>query len=387
MPGPRLHPPTTLDNASVISLFSGGGGLDLGVERAGFSTRAAVEIERYACQALRVNRERQLAAGTRSFLADAQILEQSVTDTTVSDLTRASGLRPGSAALLVGGPPCVTFSVAGRREGLGAATGRLFEDYVRLLRGVRPAGLIYENVKGLLTAPDEHGRRGGAFDTIYQALQDAGYALSWRLVNAADYGVPQFRERIIILGLRGSTPPLFPEPSHYDSERPAPLADPPLLPWRTVADAIGDMPPAVLQGTEPALPNHFARRHGPEVTASFAATPPGQRNPLFKRDRLRWDRPSKVIRAQGKPKADGSGQKNSSHQPLHPDEPRQLTVRECARIQTFPDEYWLPDTFLNGYRIVGDAVPPTLAQALGSAMREALGLPRVAGSTSSAQAA
>src|SRR5207253_4629009 len=95
----------------------------------------------------------------------------------------------------------------------------------------------------------------------------------------------------------------------------------------------------------------------------------GKRNDSYKRDRLRWDRPAKVIRAQGKPKPDGSGQKNSSHQAIHPDEPRQLTVRECARIQTFPDWYVLPKTFVNGYRIVGDAVPVELARILGRALR------------------
>lgn len=358
---------------AAVSLFSGGGGLDMGAERAGFDTRAAVEIERYACEALRRNQHAPLGDGT-GFLASAEILEQSVTDTDARELLRRARLRKGEAALLIGGPPCVSFSVAGRRRGLQDETGRLFEHYARIVRGVQPAGIIYENVKGLLTAPDQDGRKGGAFEAIHSALEAAGYALSWRLVNAADYGVPQFRERVIILGLRGSEPPTFPEPTHHDPDRPAPLADPPLLAWRTVRDAIGDMPPAALPGEEPRLPNHIARRHGPEVVASFAETPPGQRNQKFKRDRLRWDRPSKVIRAQGKPKSDGSGQKNSSHQPLHPEEHRQLTPRECARIQTFPDWYWLPDTFLNGYRIIGDAVPPALAETMARAMLDVLGL-------------
>src|SRR5205085_8207039 len=105
-----------------------------------------------------------------------------------------------------------------KREGLSAETGRLFEEYVRLLRALQPAGLIYENVKGLLTAPDEHGRRGGAFERIHSALSEEGYALTWRLVNSADYGVPQQRERVIILGKRGRFAPEFPDPTHYDPE-------------------------------------------------------------------------------------------------------------------------------------------------------------------------
>jgi DNA (cytosine-5)-methyltransferase 1 len=349
----------------IVSLFSGAGGIDLGLERAGFSTRVAVEWERYACETLRRNRGIE-----GRFLEDADILERNVRSVSGAALLRSANLRPGEAALLAGGPPCVTFSVAGRREGLTADTGRLFEQYVRLLRALRPEGLIYENVKGLVSAVGFDGRPGGAFAEILGAIAGEGYSLTWQVVNAADYGVPQQRERLIILGRRGKVAPSFPDPTHADPAREALGV---LEPWRTVADAIADLPPAAAPGTEPEIANHVARRHSLDTQTSFAATLPGQRNPRFKRDRLRWDRPSKVIRAQGKPKADGSGQKNSSHQPLHPEEHRQLTPRECARIQTFPDTYWLPATFVNGYRVVGDAVPPLLAERLGRHMLGALG--------------
>lgn len=362
---------------AAISLFSGAGGLDLGLDRAGLRTRAAVEWEPYACEALRRNRGVE-----GSFLEGADILERDVRTVSGAELLRAAGVRRGEAALLAGGPPCVTFSVAGRREGLTADTGRLFEDYVRLLRAVRPEGLIYENVKGLLTAVGSDGVAGGAFREIANAIAAEGYALTWRVVNAADYGVPQQRERVIILGRRGRRAPGFPEPTHFDPDRIG-AEGRGLQPWATVGDAIGGLPPAAPPGAEPPVPNHVARRHSPETQASFAQTPPGQRNQRLKRDRLRWDRPSKVIRAQGKPKADGSGQKNSSHQPLHPIEHRQLTPRECALIQTFPDAYWLPVTFVNAYRMMGDAVPPLLAEQLGRHMLAEL---RIAGATLQATA-
>lgn len=352
---------------SVVSLFSGGGGLDLGLELAGFETRAAVEWEAYACRTLRDNAASRMLLPTGAhYLEACEVLERSVRDVTSDELLAAARLVPGEAALLAGGPPCVTFSVAGKREGLQAETGRLFEDYVRLLRDVQPAGLIFENVKGLINAVDERGERGGAFKRISAALEDAGYALTSRLVNAADYGVPQYRERLIILGLRGNRAPAFPEPTHYDPLRPQPLGT--SAPWPDVRSALAGLPPAARPREAPAIPNHVARRHGDEVVRGFVATPPGKRNPAYKRDRLRWDRPAKVIRAQGKPKLDGSGQRHSSHQSIHPEEHRQLTVRECARIQTFPDWYVFPATFSNGYRIVGDAVPVELARVLGEAM-------------------
>ncbi|HET8607500.1 MAG TPA: DNA cytosine methyltransferase [Gaiellaceae bacterium] len=357
-----------MDSApAVVSLFSGGGGLDLGLELAGFETRVAVEWEAYACRTLRANAAARVRLPTGAYyLSACEILERSVRDVSGDELLAAAGLRTGEAAVLAGGPPCVTFSVAGRREGLQAETGRLFEDYVRLLETVQPCGLIFENVKGLINAVDEDGKRGGAFERIHSALEAAGYALTWRLVNAADYGVPQRRERVIILGLRGDRPPVFPEPTHYDPLGPQPLSA--SAPWRDVRAAIADLPPAARPGEAPAVPNHVARRHGEQVVQGFAATPPGKRNPAYKRDRLHWDRPAKVIRAQGKPKLDGSGQRHSSHQSIHPEEHRQLTVRECARIQTFPDWYVFPETFANGYRIVGDAVPVELARVLGDAM-------------------
>jgi len=366
MEGDRRRP-------TVVSLFSGGGGLDLGLELAGFETRVAVEWEGYACRTLRENAAlgARLPSGAR-YLEACEALERSVRDVSGTELLRAAGLEPGDAALLAGGPPCVTFSVAGKREGLQAETGRLFEDYVRLLHEVRPAGLIFENVKGLINAVDENGERGGAFRRIYAALGKAGYALTWRLVNAADYGVPQHRERVIILGRLGEVAPAFPEPTHFDPLRPQPLGT--NEPWRDVRSALEGLPPAARPGEAAEVPNHVARRHGEKVIAGFAATPPGKRNTAYKRDRLRWDRPAKVIRAQGKPKLDGSGQRHSSHQSIHPEEHRQLTVRECARIQTFPDWYVFPTTFANGYRIVGDAVPVELARVIGEAMRRELGL-------------
>ena len=361
---------------AVISLFSGGGGLDLGLELAGFETRVAVDNERYACATLRDNKanRRDLGDG-RTFLAEGTILERDVRGISGAELLRVARLRKGEASVVAGGPPCVTFSVAGKREGLMAETGRLFEEYVRIVRVTRPAALLFENVKGLVTAVGEDGAPGGAFERIYAALEAEGYGLTWRVVNAADYGVPQQRERVTIMGRRGRRPFVFPEPTHCDPHRKGASAG--LEPWLTVEDAIGDLGDAADASDDTSVSNHRARRHSPETVRLFASTPPGKRNDAYKRDRLRWDRPAKAIRAQGKLKGDGSGQKHSSHQAIHPDEHRQLTVRECARIQTFPDWYVLPQTFVNGYRIVGDAVPVELARIFGASIFVQLGLGEV----------
>lgn len=372
---------------SAISLFSGGGGFDLGVAEAGFRTRVAVEYEKFACATLRKNQalKKKISDFGHSYLDGCTIIERDIRAVSSGDILQAAHSVPGEIDLLVGGPPCITFSYAGKREGLCSATGLLYEEYIRVLRDTMPRAFIFENVKGMVTAVDEHGQAGTAFAKILSSLEESGYAITWRVVDAADYGVPQHRQRVIILGRRGPEPFTFPVPTHYDPQQVSLFTRGALARWRTVRDAIGWLPPAVPHGSTPAVPNHVARTYTPAVIASLAATPPGKRNPMYKRDRLEWDKPAKTIRAQGKPKSNGSGQKNSSHQSIHPDEHRQLTVRESACIQSFPCWYIFDETFVNGYRVVGDAVPPMLARVLAEAVRDQLTADEVGGTFPSAR--
>lgn len=361
------------EHLTAISIFSGGGGLDLGAARAGVRTRVAVEYEKYACETLRHNQALRKAVGSHQYLAGCAVVEADIRSLSVESILASAGLAVGEADFLIGGPPCVSYSVAGRREGLGSATGQLVDDYVRILEGAQPRAFLFENVRGMTSAPGRDGERGGALAAVLTALAGTGYALSWRVVDAADYGVPQHRHRLLVIGVRGENPLEFPSPTHDNPTRLSLPGQHGLRPeWRNVRDAIGDLPPATPYGSEAEVPNHVARRHLPETVESLRSTPPGKRNARLKRDRLLWTEPAKTIRAQGKPKANGSGQKNSSHQSIHPDEHRQLTVRESARIQTFPDWYWFHPTFVNGYRVVGDAVPPLLAERLVAAVVEQL---------------
>jgi DNA (cytosine-5)-methyltransferase 1 len=346
------------DGLGVVSLFSGGGGLDLGLECAGFRTLAAVEMDSWACWTLRTNQKQSVALPTgRTYLDGADIMERDVRRVAGCELLRRLDLKPGALALVCGGPPCVSFSVAGAREGLTSETGMLFEAYARLLRVLRPRAFVFENVKGLLSATGPKGEPGGAWPLILARLADAGYRVAWKVLDASDYGVAQHRERLIVVGLRGQrgAPFDFPPPSHGGRDGPQRV---------DVAAALDGLPAAATPGRHAEVANHVARAHTREVVSSFDRTAQGARNDRYKRDRLRWDRPAKVVRAQGKLKPDGTS-RHSSSQAIHPSEPRQLTVRECARLQSFPDWYVFPPTHCNGYRIVGDAVPPLLAQAVG----------------------
>ena len=159
----------------MVSLFSGGGGLDYGLALAGFETHLAVEQERYACQVLREAQalQRRLPNG-HVYLRGCDIWRGDIADLNDDEALRRAHLEPGEAVLLIGGPPCVTFSVAGRREGLTSGTGQLYRHFVRLLKVFKPEAFLFENVKGLLTAqgaePDQHS----AFQVILKDLQEAG---------------------------------------------------------------------------------------------------------------------------------------------------------------------------------------------------------------------
>lgn len=360
---------------TAISLFSGGGGFDLGVARAGFRTRVTVDYEHYACETQRANKAlRKEVAPGHLYLDGCEILEGDVRTFDSDAILKAARLRKGEADLLIGGPPCVTFSVAGKRMGLQHDMGLLYKEFVRVLRDAQPASFIFENVKGMLSANGAEGTDGvdGAFETILASLRAEGYNCVWRAVNAADYGIPQHRHRVFIIGMRNGEPK-FPAATHIDPKKRASLNGfGELEKWRTVRDAISDLPSPVKHNETPTVANHRSRLHTEATIQSLAATLPGQRNKSYKRDRLHWDEPAKTIRAQGKLKANGSGQKNSSHQNIHPVEHRQLTVRESARIQTFPDWYVFDDSFVNGYRVVGDAVPPDLAFILAASVRRQL---------------
>lgn len=247
---------------------------------------------------------------------------------------KSSPTRSTSSALLRTDPPCVAPG--------GSRPQAAFQDWPRPMRNIN--------------------RHTNAMKSTANAMPANGSPASQPSSNEPT------NTSVIVVGLRGrrGKPFVFPSPTHGAADSGA-SSD-----WRTVAEVLEGLPSAAAPGHEPELSNHVARAHTPAVRSSFEATPQGRRNDRFKRDRLRWDRPAKVVRAQGKLKNDGKGGRHSSHQAIHPDEPRQLTVRECARIQSFPDWYAFPSTHCNGYRVVGDAVPPLLSEAIGRALNDQL---------------
>ncbi|MGO6725638.1 DNA cytosine methyltransferase [Rhizobium leguminosarum bv. viciae] len=333
---------------SCISLFSGCGGLDIGVEAAGFRVAVATDIEKTCA-----------ATYTANF-SKTPFLTGSIGMIDTMSLLRAGGLRSGDVDLLVGGPPCPAFSKSRfyRTEKPRALDDPVAAEtvggYLRVLGDVRPKAFLLENVRGLA-----YGVHRDALEHIIATASSLGYHVRWGIVNAADYGVPQIRERCIVLGsLYGDID--FPETTHAKT----PTAE--RLPWTTAGEAIGDIDTEENAADE----GHFA---GGKYNYLLADIPPGENylyftqerghpNPLFKWRSRYWsfllklspEMPSWTIQAR----------RSNNMGPLHWRN-RILRIEEVSRLQTFPDGFKFSGTVERQWRQIGNAVPPLLAQHFG----------------------
>ena len=344
----------------MVSLFSGAGGLDLGLESVGFETLVATDVDEHSCRTLAIGKGEARVRGRR-FLRSAGILKADVRDLSSDEILRTAGLKKGELDLLAGGPPCQAFSVFGQRKGREDPRGMLAFQYLRILADLQPRSFVFENVYGLLSI-----EAGAVFADLVEKLAEPArgmhYELSIHRLNAVDFGVPQYRDRVFIIGHRdgarvGDIPTLTaPEGSLFS----------PTNSWRTVADALRGLPP--MGAAFPA--NHVGRNHSQAIVSRYRSLKPGERDPKTRINKLDLERPSFTIIV-GSDKGGGKGH-------VHPTEPREVTPRESARIQTFPDWWAFSGTSRHPIRQIGNAVPPLLAAAVGNEIRAQLfRLPRV----------
>lgn len=344
-----------------VSLFSGCGGLDLGLHNAGFDILLAND------------NDPRCAASHRANFPDTPFYEGSVADL---DGQRVSELTHGGADhgvdLLAGGPPCPPFSKSRfyRKDMPRALADPVGEEtiggYLKLLHELRPATFLLENVHGL--AYKVHGE---ALHSIRRQAEDLGYACDWRVLNAADYGVPQIRQRLFVVGsLHGSFP--WPEPTHIDPEKRG-MLDTHLSRWRTTGEVLSDLDTEENGADE----GHFA---GGKHHDLLCKVPPGDNylyftaerghpSPKFKWRSRYWsfllklspDKPSWTIQAR----------RSNNMGPFHWRN-RILRIQEVKRLQTLPDHWVLEGTVEQQWRQVGNAVPPRLAERLGLALRSVI---------------
>ncbi|MDI9340867.1 MAG: DNA cytosine methyltransferase [Sediminibacterium sp.] len=317
----------------AVSFFSGAGGLDIGFDYAGFNNLASIEVNELFCETLRLNYPDHLVIGPPDFSGDVKDRE-----TIAKVLKKTLGIKTPFEGVFHGGPPCQPFSIASnqrftkedenfKRKGFeDKDKGNLLDDYVWFITQFKPKVFIIENVPGLNEIDN-----GKGLTMSLEQLTKIGYNISKpQVVNSADYGVPQKRLRLIVVGTRGKQKFLFPETSLFQT----PCFD-------VFAKPIDDNL------------NHITREHTAQSILRYMELDFGQRDQLGRVDRLNPFLPSKTVIA--------GGTKGGGRSHLHPYSPRTLSVRESARLQTFPDDYVFVGPSARQFTQVGNAVPPLLA--------------------------
>lgn len=316
----------------IISLFSGCGGLDLGFEKAGFNTIWANEYDKTIWDTFSYN------------FPNTVLDERSIVEIQNQDI-------PDQVDGIIGGPPCQSWSEAGAKRGINDARGKLFFEYIRVLQEKQPKFFLAENVPSILFE-----RHSAAFQSIIENFNNVGYVVSFKLLNAKNYHVPQDRKRVIIVGYHKSLHKkfIFPKQSNVSL---------------TLRDSIYDLRDSGLA----AIDKNKTNGRGMNIPNHEYMTG-GWSSMFMSRNRVRnWDEPSFTIQAGGR------------HAPIHPSAPimekvekdkfafkrgyedkyRRLSVRECARIQTFPDDFrFIYNNLSDGYKMIGNAVPVAFARAL-----------------------
>ena len=325
-----------------IELFAGAGGLALGLEQAGFDNLLSNDFDKDACETLRINRP------------DWKILCEPIEDLANRNLLELLNLKEGELDLLSGGYPCQSFSYAGKRLGLNDIRGTMFYYYAKVLEQLKPKMFLAENVKGLVNHDG-----GKTLTTMINVFEEIGYKVQYKVLNAWDYGVAEKRERIVIIGIRNDIDVEFqyPEPHEYkpvlkDILQNVPESEGASYP-QSKKEVFDLVPPG---GCWRDLPDDVARAY---MKGSYGLG--GGKTGMARR--LSWNEPSLTILC-------SPCMKQTDR--CHPDETRPFTVRESARIQSFPDEWQFSGSMLNKYKQIGNAVPVNFAKEIGVAIMKTL---------------
>jgi DNA (cytosine-5)-methyltransferase 1 len=317
----------------IISLFTGAGGLDLGFHQAGFQTVWANEYDKSIWKTFEHN------------FPEIKLDKRSIVNIPANEVPDSLGI--------IGGPPCQSWSEAGARRGIKDKRGQLFYDYIRILKEKEPLFFLAENVSGILLPKHKE-----AFQNILNEFESLNYNVTYFLLNANDFGVPQDRKRVIIVGYHKKLNKTFSPPKT-------------ISPKPVLKDAIFD-----LRLAKPAKDKNYTNGNGTLSAPNHEYMNGGFSTIYMSRNRVRsWGEPSFTIQAGGR------------HAPIHPQAPkmkfieqnkrifipgkehlyRRLSVRECARIQTFPDDFlFIYDNVADGYKMIGNAVPVEFAKQLAS---------------------
>ena len=360
---------------NIIDLFSGVGGLSQGFYHDDrFQIVAANDVLPNMAKAYSLNHP------------EVRVYAEDIKNLGIKKIEGDLGLCAKDIDIIIGGPPCQAYSTVGKRL-IDDPRGKLFHECYRLLKEFDPKLFLFENVKGLLSMQD-----GELLKSIIRSFESLGYKVKYRLLNAADYGVPQIRERVIIVGSKLKTDFEYPEPTHSSFSNGNDLFNGDMKPYLTLGEAIGDLPfinsneesfkyasdpkndfqKLMREGSHEKLMDHNSPKNNEQLVKMMELLPDGgtpddlpeSLRPAsgFKNTycRLWWEKPSTTItRNLSTP---------SSSRCIHPKAPRPLTTREGARLQCFPDSYQFYGSRSDKNLQVGNAVPPFMSMALAKAI-------------------
>ena len=315
-----------------LELFAGAGGMAIGLEKAGIEGIGFLEIDKTACETLKENRP------------EWNVICEDITKISELDLEKYFNIKKGELDLISGGSPCQSFSTAGKKMGLEDARGTLFFHYAVFVEKLKPKMFIFENVKGLLSHD-----KGKTFKTVLEIFDSIGYDVKWKVMKAWDYGVAQKRERFIAIGKRKDLKIQFnfPEIHKYKPVLKDVLKDVPESPCAKYSEKRAEILKYVPQGGWwKDLPPEIQKEYAPKQAIEGNGGSTGVAR------RLSWEEPCLTIMTTPIGKMT---------ERCHPDETRPLSVRESARIQSFPDNWQFCGKMSKQYKQIGNAVPPLLA--------------------------
>lgn len=359
-------------NMTVMDLFCGAGGLSEGFRQAGFHVLAGQDFDD------------QAGATFAATHPEAQFVGGPIQDVSAQQLLKAAGVKKGEIDVIVGGPPCQGYSVYNHQRGADDPRAGLFREYLRIVKGIQPRWLVMENVTGITSIAG-----GKIVNEIFKEMGKLGYRVEMKVLRAEEYGVPQERRRVFFIATRTDAPILFPEPTHGKG----------LLPLVTVWDAISDLPKlengdraaprpyakrpqngyqALLRGDCTIVQNHSASRLSRINEERMRHIPPGGSWRDIPFDLLpagmKQAKRSDHTKRYGRPKKTDLActilTKCDVHWGayIHPVQDRSLTVREAARLQSFPDFFTFQGSSTEQYVQVGNAVPPLLGRQVAESL-------------------
>lgn len=355
---------------TVVSLFTGAGGLDLGLELAGFQAVAALDSDEDCVATLKANQGARIPIATapgHTFLENACVVRKQVEDASSNELRPERAGKGWAPDLMAGGPPCQPFSSSGGMLSVSDPRGKLFEHFVRLAAAIKPRLILFENVRGLVTARGPKGEPGEALQMVKESFEHIGYATRFGLLNAADFGCPQRRVRCFMLASRTGEPPLFPDATHAEKTERNLFEK--RRPWVTLGEFMTTQPepdPSDVVRPSRALASQLATLkdgRGLRSAGARETTRPGghwgYRQGTFIADKAL---PARTLTASASQdwirRADGSL--------------RRLTWRECAALQGFPPGWRFIGGKASQFRQIGNAVPTIFGEVLGRSLVQAL---------------